>query len=483
MSTFRNNSVSPLIILLGSILLGNSSCMTLDAKQSKRTCLDFQECSGMNLVKAGDLGENPEKNESDENFIFEVLSPREAQDGITVVVQAQRQCRAFRKTTDIYTHNNPTLFWSNIAALGVGGGLAGVGATQSNSSGTILLGAGGLLAAYGLIDTSIHFFNKKLIKERIENGPYIACGEFGPLTDAGRVDVLFSSLNPNAPIRVGTAKEETDEGRFLLAPFVMGFSILENPQQPEITVRGYQNNAFQDIAFPTPNPPKRIWLCEALSKLSSIQIAPEESDWKMFFELEINQAPAALPWVYPDGQSVLGAHEDVLKLCPANDRNRLAEIANNIIQEDPSTYPIFADTLDQIIGSDLYRPDPKVKYTPRKRPNLPAEKAPTAKGTKTVKKSEKTEVKSDSGKAPFGRYRCRKRSRIANLYIQRDGSFSLDVELERGYAMGLCGAQRCEVQNSSGSAADFINSASVIYISKVGRTLFINNKTQCDKIR
>lgn len=479
MSTIRNNSVFPLL----SILLGSFGCMTLDAQQSKRNCLDFQECSGMNLVKAGELGENPEKNEEDETFVFEVLSPREAQDGITVVVQAQRQCRAFRRTTDMYKHSNPTLFWSNMAAFGVGGGLAGLGATQGDNTGTILLGAGGALAAYGLIDTSIHFFNKRLIKERIENGPYIACGEFGPLTDAGRVDALFSSLNPEAPIRVGTAKEDTEEGRFLLPPFVMGFSILENPQQPEITIRGYQNNAFQDIAFPTPNPPKRIWLCEALGKLSSIQVAPEASDWKMFFELEINQAPAALPWIYPDGQSVLGAHEDVLKLCPANDRNRLAEIANNIIQEDPSTYPTFADALDQIIGRDLYRPDPKAKYTPRKRPNLPPPEAPPQKKGTAAKTPAKKEVKSDSGKAPFGRYRCRKRSRIANLYIQRDGSFSLDVELERGYAMGLCGAQRCEVQNSSGSAADFINSASVIYISKVGRTLFINNKTQCDKIK
>jgi hypothetical protein len=458
----------------------NISCMTLDAQQSKRNCLDFQECSGLNLLQAGTLSATPEKNEEDESYIFEVLNPREAQDGITVVIQAQRQCRAFRSTVDLYKHNNPALFWTNIGLLAGGGGLAGFGATQGGSTGTILLGAGGALALYGLVDTSAHFFNKNLTKDRIENGPYIACGEFGPLTDSGRVEALFTSLSPQAPIRVATPREE---GRFLLEPFVMGFSILENPQAPELTLRGYQNNIHQDMKLTTPTPPKRIWLCEAMNRISAIQVAPEPVDWKIYFELDINQAPAALPWTYPDGQSILTAHEDVLKLCPANDRNHLATIANSVIQEDPTSYPTFADALDEIIGQDLYRPDPKARYSTRKRPKRTPPKEKTVKKTPKKRKAPKAGPKYDDGKAPFGRYRCRKRSRIANLYIQRDGSFSLDVELERGYAMGICGSKRCEVQNSSGSATDFINSASMIYISKVGRTLFINNKTQCDKIR
>lgn len=468
-------------LFIASALAFQSGCLTLDAQQSKSDCLNFQECSGLNLRKAGTLSPNPQKDEEDETFIFEVLSPREAQDGITVIVQSQRQCRSFRETVDLYRHNNPTLFWANIALLGAGGGAAGAGATQGTSTGTILMGAGGALALYGIIDTSIHFLIKNLKKDRVEKGPYIACGEFSPLTDTGRVESLFRSLNPQAPIRVSAPKAEEDS-RFLLEPFVMGFSILENPQQPEITIRGHQNKSHQDMTISTPTPPKRIWLCEAMSRISAIQVAEEPADWKIYFELEINQAPAALPWIYPDGQGVLSSHEDVLKLCPANDRNHLAEIANSVIKEEPGSYPIFADALDEIIGSDLYRPDPKANYSTRKRPNLPQPKT-TPKKKSSKKKKAKAKPKADSGKAPFGRYRCRKRGRIANLYIQRDGSFSMDVELERGYAMGMCGAKRCDVQNSSGSAAAFINSASVIYISKVGRTLFINNKTQCDKIR
>ena len=86
-----------------------------------------------------------------------------------------------------------------------------------------------------------------------------------------------------------------------------------------------------------------------MSRISAIQVAEEASDWKIYFELEINQAPAALPWIYPDGQSVFSAHEDVLKLCPANDRNNLADIANSVIKEEPSSYPIFADALDETL--------------------------------------------------------------------------------------------------------------------------------------
>ena len=468
------------VLSLGFLFSFQAGCLTLDARQSKSDCLNFQECSGLNLRKAGELSENPKKDENDESYLFEVLSPREAQDGITVIVQSQRQCRSYRETTDLYRHNNSALFWTNMALLGAGGGAAGFGATQGDSTGTILLGAGGALALYGLIDTGVHFFTKNLTKDRVEKGPYIACGEFEPLPETGRVNSLFSSLNPQAPIRVSAPKAE-EESRFLLEPFVMGFSILENPQQPELTIRGHQNKSHQDMKIPTPTPPKRIWLCEAMSRISAIQVADEPADWKIYFELEINQAPASLPWVYPDGQSVFSAHEDILKLCPANDRNNLADIANTVIKEEPSSYPIFADALDEIIGKDLYRPDPKALYSTRKRPNLPQPKVTTKK--KTTKKRQKAKPKADSGRAPFGRYRCRKRARIANLYIQRDGSFSLDVELERGYAMGTCGSKRCEVKNSSGSAAAFINSASVIYISKVGRTLFINNKTQCDKIK
>ena len=102
------------ILTLGSLLTLQAGCLTLDAQQSKSDCLNFQECSGLNLRKAGALSENPQKDENDESFLFEVLSPREAQDGITVIVQSQRQCRSFRETKDLYRHNNPALFWTNV---------------------------------------------------------------------------------------------------------------------------------------------------------------------------------------------------------------------------------------------------------------------------------------------------------------------------------------------------------------------------------
>ena len=56
------------VLCLGSLLSFQAGCLTLDARQSKNDCLNFQECSGLNLRKAGELSENPQKDENDESY-------------------------------------------------------------------------------------------------------------------------------------------------------------------------------------------------------------------------------------------------------------------------------------------------------------------------------------------------------------------------------------------------------------------------------
>ena len=94
-----------------------------------------------------------------------------------------------------------------------------------------------------------------------------------------------------------------------------------------------------------------------------------------------------------------------LRLCPEGDRNHLAQIANQVLQDQPSAFPVFASALDQIIDQDLYRPSPKSSYQSRKAPKLPkkakkkTKPAPKAKKTKvTGKKISKPKIDADKFK-------------------------------------------------------------------------------------
>lgn len=462
--------------------------MTLNARNAKKAC-KLGRCAGLNLEKAGELSKDPDTDLNDTEFVFKVLDPREAREGLTVQVQSKKRCRAVRHTTDLFKHSNPGLFWADVGIAAAGGGLIGSSFSLDAPVSTALLATGGAMALYSVVDITTHALTSKMSLKRTDKSEYIDCDNYASLPKGGTFESIFPSLNPQVPIRLKSERgTDRDAERHLLKQEVMGFAHLENPSQPQLNMRAYLDDSRQDLQLPSPKPPKRAWICEAMSKISAFQIAPEPKDWKIYFEFDIDLAPAVLPWTYADGRTVLGANEDYLKLCPRDDRDHLAKIANEIIEDNPETFPIFADALDEIIGQDLYRPDPKARYPNRKRP---FRKAKTGKKTTPAKKSLKRPKKTtppdptigyDAGRPPIGRYRCRQEGRLANLSIRRDGSFSLNVELERGSAYGICGAKTCEVKKYSGAAKAFTSSSQILSLSKIGRTLMINKTTMCDKL-
>ncbi len=475
----KTNLSFPLLLSLGLI---NSGCLTLNARNAKKAC-ELGRCAGLNLEKAGELSKTPDTDLNDTEFVFKALDPREAQEGLTVQVQSKKRCRAVRHTTDLFKHSNTGLFWADVGMAAGGGGLIGAALSTEGTVATALIASGGALAAYAIADLTAHAFTAKMKLKRVDRGEYIDCDNYIPLPDGGTFESLFPSLNPEVPIRL---KSEREEERHLLKQEVMGFAHLENPSQPELKLKAYLNDSQQALSLPSPKPPKRAWICEAMSKISAFQVSGEPEDWKIYFEFDVDLAPAVLPWTYPDGRTTLGANEDYLKLCPQDDRDHLANIANEIIQESPEAFPVLAEVLDEIIGQDLYRPDPKARYPRRSKPKRTSQKTTKKKGAKRAG-GKSTAPKDpmigyDAGRPPIGRYRCRQEGKLANLSIRRDGSFSLNVELERGSAYGICGEKTCEVKKYSGAAKAFTSSSQILSLSKVGKTLLINRTTMCDKL-